>query len=415
MLLGLLMASLAHADEGWEAAIADSDLTPPRIIAVDKTHQKMLVFERHSPLALRATYPCTTGQAEGDKRIAGDLRTPEGIYFIEGKRTGGLDYEMYGGIAYTLNYPNPVDRLRRKTGHGIWIHSKGRDIVPRETKGCIALNRDDIANLDKTFAPGTPVAVAGEVATDASFSKQDLETARMLRERVRAWAQTWSARSQDMFSYYDPDAYSLAQDAPFHEFRGQKERLFKTLPWIHTTVDDIKVLHGPGYWVTWFDQYYRAPNHTSEGIRRLYWQPGKDGVMRIVGMEWVPADLGMEANYLEDVSPQVANAIEQWRKAWEQCDVEGYASWYDQEAVQGNRTGVAAIAGHKRELWATIRPVKVGLEGIRIVTTPDGVVADMTQDYRDTRGYRDRGLKTIHLKPYGASWRIVREDWTPLQ
>lgn len=415
LLFVLFAAGTSSAtDQGWNAAIADSDLTPRRILAVDKNHQRFLIFERHSPLALRGAFPCTTGQADGDKSTEGDLRTPEGVYFIEGKRTSGLDYGLYGGIAYTLNYPNPVDRLRRKSGSGIWIHSKGRDITPRETRGCIALNRGDIDSLAGTLAPGTPVAVADSVASDASFSKQDIETARNLRDRVYAWARAWSARSQEMFSFYDPDAYSLAQDAPFHAFKGQKERLFKTLPWIHTTVHDVKVLQGPGYWVTWFDQYYRAPNHTSEGVRRLYWQPGKDGVMRIVGMEWIPADLGMEDDYLEDVSPRVAELIEQWRKAWETCDVDAYASWYAEDARQADRVGVAAIADHKRELWATIRPVKVALEGVRVAITPEGVIADMTQDYKDTRGYRDKGVKTIHLKPYGASWRIVREDWAPL-
>lgn len=49
---------------------------------------------------------------------------------MEYKIASGLDFKEYGGIAYTLNYPNPVDKLRGKTGHGIWIHSKGLGIEP---------------------------------------------------------------------------------------------------------------------------------------------------------------------------------------------------------------------------------------------------------------------------------------------
>lgn len=413
--LALIIAapSAVAAAEGWGAIIADSDVTPRRVIAVDKSLQRLHIFERQSPLKLRNSFDCTTGQVVGDKKSEGDKRTPEGIYFIEHKQTRGLDYEMYGGIAYILNYPNPVDRLRQKSGSGIWIHSKGREIAPRETRGCIALNLNDIDRLDRDFAPGTPVAVANAVATDAAFTKQDIEIARKLHEKVRLWAKAWSARSADMFDYYDADAYSLAQDAPFHAFRNQKEHLFSILPWIHTTISDIRVLQGPGYWVTWFNQYYRAPNHTSEGIRRLYWQPDANNELRIVGMEWVPADLNMESAYLESITAEVSELINTWRDAWEKADAEAYAACYAPDAKQGDRTGIKAIRDHKLTLWQTIKPTKVALEGVRIEVTRDGVKADMTQDYRDTRGYRDSGIKIIHLQPHGATWRIVREDWAP--
>ena len=60
---------------------------------------------------------------------------------------------------------------------------------------------------------------------------------------------------------------------------------------------DIHVLEGPGYWVTWAEQFYTASNLSTEGIRRLYWQQGKDKKFRIVGMEWTPRDLGMRVDF----------------------------------------------------------------------------------------------------------------------
>ena len=88
-------------------------------MAVDKNRRAFLFFEKKSPLKLKYSFPCVTGQLAGDKQELNDLRTPEGIYFVEYKIASGLDFKEYGGIAYTLNYPNPVDRLRGKTGHGI--------------------------------------------------------------------------------------------------------------------------------------------------------------------------------------------------------------------------------------------------------------------------------------------------------
>lgn len=407
--------------EGWQLTMQDDPAIPPLLVAVEKATQRLFLYEKHSPLKLERELTCTTGQADGDKKTTGDLRTPEGIYFVVGKLSAGLDYEMYGGIAYTLNYPNPVDKLRGKTGHGIWIHSKGHDIVPRETKGCIAINRKDIDDIGPRLVAGTAVAVAAEIATDAGGApaqKQqptaaEATTRRKLESRVKAWADAWSARSPKLFDFYDANSYSLAQEAPFEEFKNQKERLFKQLPWVHTTVRNIRVMQGPGYWVTWFDQYYRAPNMTSEGVRRLYWQPDAQGELRIVGMEWVPGNVGMEAQYLEGVTPQVATFIEKWRKAWEKADAKTYASFYADDAKQQGRTGATAIRQHKQQLWAVAKPARVTLSGIRIVSDANGVTADMVQTYRDASGKQDVGTKTLKLHPHGSGWRIISEDWTP--
>jgi murein L,D-transpeptidase YafK len=58
---------------------------------------------------------------------------------VVSKLEGGLDYEKYGYEAYTLNYPNPIDKLRRKTGYGIWIYGRGVPITPNLTGGCVCL------------------------------------------------------------------------------------------------------------------------------------------------------------------------------------------------------------------------------------------------------------------------------------
>ncbi len=273
---------------GWQALILGHAVTPPRVVAVDKSRQTLFVFERQSPLRVADQYACTTGQADGDKLVRGDLKTPEGIYFVSQKLSSGLDFTKYGNEAYTLNYPNPVDRLRKKTGYGIWIHGRGTPIVPKETQGCVALNNGDIAILGKNLPPGTPVALASAVSFNPVAPTQDRTLLATLEKRTQAWAKAWSGRSKTMFDYYDPEAYSIAQGETFSAFRAQKERLFKQLPWIETRVQNVQAMQGPGYWVTWFQQDYRAPNLSAKGVRRLYWQRDARGEMRIVGMEWAP-------------------------------------------------------------------------------------------------------------------------------
>lgn len=298
MTAGVLLACLASSPAGadnWQASVYDMGL-PARVVAVDKARQLFHLYEKKSPLALKYMYPCTTGQVDGDKQIINDMRTPEGVYFVEYKIANGLDFKEYGGIAYTLNYPNPVDRLRGKTGHGIWIHSKGFGIVPRDTRGCIAIGLQEIDEVGPMLLPGTPVVVAEHVPTD-SIPALDNGTARHLRTRMEQWTRSWAARSSKLFDFYDAEAYTKAMPESFTAFRANKERLFKLFAWINIFNREVHVMEGPGYWVTWAEQFYRAPNLSTEGIRRLYWQRGKDNQFRIVGMEWLPRNLGMQAAF----------------------------------------------------------------------------------------------------------------------
>ncbi len=281
----------------WQPRIPNAAL-PPRIVAVDKSQQQFYLYneKQDNLLELAYQYPCTTGQKDGDKEVVNDLRTPEGVYFVVYKIAKGLDFKEYGGIAYTLNYPNPVDKLRGKTGYGIWIHSKGDGITPKVTKGCIAIDLDNIDQVGPLLTSGTAVVV-GETLDVSALPSSDDGTAKHLRRRMEQWTRAWADRSQDFFDFYDGASYSKAMPETFKAFRSNKERLFKRLDWINIFNRQVHVLEGPGYWVTWSEQYYRAPNLSTEGIRRLYWQRDADNVFRIVGMEWIPSDLGMQAAF----------------------------------------------------------------------------------------------------------------------
>lgn len=272
----------------WHASITGHDASPTNLIAVDKKQQTLFLFERHSPLRLVNKFSCTTGQNLGDKLVAGDLKTPEGIYFVVRRLTSDLDYEKYGYEAYTLNYPNPIDKLRRKTGNGIWIHGRGVPITPNLTEGCVSLNNTDIAMLGKTLTPGAPVALAEGISFLPQTPPDEAATIRDLYRKTYGWAKAWSAKSNTFFDYYDAESYTIAQGESFASFRAQKERVFKHVKRIDVAVQNVHALQGPGYWVTWFQQDYNASNMANKGVRRLYWHKDKKGELRIVGMEWEP-------------------------------------------------------------------------------------------------------------------------------
>lgn len=413
VLLFLLWPAAGHA-EGWKAVVSPLPHGPVRFVGIDKDEQSLYLFRRQSPLRVERKYVCTTGQASGDKAREGDLRTPEGVYFIERRLDSGLDWDLYGGLAHTLNYPNPVDVLNGKTGSGIWIHGRGQAVTPRETKGCVALNSPDMSHLDPELVGGMPVVIARDVEMqNANTPEYEAEEAEVL-ERLRGWAGAWRERSEDYLDYYDGDKYSRAQRRSFASFASHKRNLFGRLPYVQLMLSDVQALKGPDYWVTWFGQFYRANTLVSQGIKRLYWQRDDEGVFRIVGREWQRKNLNLLPVFRSRVEASARSFVERWRKTWEAGDLDGYVRVYDDRAVQGSRIGKSAIREHKIGIWGSAAPESVEFDNIRVSLHSEGAQVEFVQKYRNTSGYADVGVKTLVLRPVGDAWTILREEWRAL-
>lgn len=402
-----LSIPVVPAYAGWQAYVSVEASQLPMLVTVDKSSQSAQFFGQKASELASNKVPCSSGQVKGDKQREGDKKTPEGIYFVEKRRTSGLDYALYGDEAYTLNYPNPVDKLRKKDGHGIWIHGRGAPIVPRETKGCIALNNPDIADLNTKVTINTPVILAEQVVPYFGAGPEFVE----LKAKTQQWVVAWQNRAPEYLQMFSPEAYSKSMNESFSSFTERKKRLFSRLPWIITWANDVNVLQGPDYWVTWFDQYYRAPNLVSQGVRRLYWQKNDAGEFKIVGMEWKERKIGIEKAYLDAVAANVHNFLNDWVTDWQNGAIDGYISKYADNAVQGSRRGSDSIAKQKRALWEQKKPAKIMLSDIKMKMSRRGLEVSINQYYEDSTGYSDQGRKTLVLQPKGDHWVIVSEEW----
>jgi len=298
IVLALSLFPSAGLCEGWQAPLTDSDKGPKRFVAIDKNSQMFFLLERKSPLHVVEKIPCTTGLLLGDKLKEGDLRTPEGVYFITSRLDGGLDWEQYGDLAFPLNFPNPVDIIKGKTGHGIWIHGRGNTITPYETKGCVALNTPDIRGLDTKLELRMPVVIGNRVSLDKSPETIAREADEVVAA-THAWAKAWESKSEAFFEFHDPQKFAISQGQPFSAFRNQKEGLFKKLPWILVAVEDVRAVAGPDYWVTYFIQFYRSPSLISQGVKRLYWQKNDKDKWAVVGMEFEQMEPTLAGKYVK--------------------------------------------------------------------------------------------------------------------
>ena len=134
-------------------------------IAVDTSRARLYLFENTAQgLTLLADYYISVGKSGIDKSAEGDLRTPLGVYFV----TSNLDRkslkEFYGAGALPINYPNPYDVLRGRSGSGIWLHGTPPtqfSRAPKATDGCVVLANPDLLRIIKTVEiRTTPVVLA---------------------------------------------------------------------------------------------------------------------------------------------------------------------------------------------------------------------------------------------------------------
>lgn len=340
LLLSCLLIPVTASAE-WTARLASP--APEYLLAADKSRKLLFQVERFTgaPVITRQ-FDCIHGRREGDKQKEGDLRTPEGVYFITHKITQKLDFMEYGPHAFNLNYPNPVDRLRKKTGSGIWLHSKGQPIAGLTTRGCMAIEQDEITDLVPILVPGTPVVIAEHLegspfmpeepsaepsmppapaagplppsATSAPLpavlsNAENTPTAaaektapekttlpvsappagdgeKILRQTL-TWIDDNQRGSEDIFLLYDQKNYPRASREKISALHKRIRDDFRKREDLFLDRAGVRVIEGPGYWVSCFIKSYLYRGEYFHGLQALYWVPDDRGEYRIVGEIWI--------------------------------------------------------------------------------------------------------------------------------
>ena len=390
-----------------EDIVVYKSILPQRFMLVDKKQQVCTLYGvNEEPIS----YICSSGQVDGDKEIEGDKKTPEGAYFITGSILEGLDFEEYGSRAYPLNYPNPIDTIEEKTGYGIWVHGKGQSFKPRGTRGCVAFPEKDILTLYPNFIVSYPVIIGETVTLDAGEPSSDYL---QVRDAVFSWARAWSEQADSFFTHYDS-----SKRANFKLFQGRKQYFFSRFPFTFVDIETPYVVRKGRYYTTWFRQYYYAPNMLIEGTRYLYWELGKDNIPRIIAEEWKPGTTPeTKERFKQKMIVQVKAFLEQWKQAWEECNLKEYIAMYSTNALQGNLRGTKAISMAKERTWKRKKPQHISIENIRVSFTPKGIEVHFKQIYQASGNYRDIGEKTLFIIPRSnvtSQWRIVKETWTKM-
>ena len=148
-------------------------------IAIDASRSRLYLFEnlastrsatepdRAPRLKLIADFYISVGLSGIEKVSEGDKRTPLGVYYITSTLNPANLPDLYGVGALPINYPNPLDVQRGKTGSGIWLHGTPSDQfvrAPQASDGCVVLSNPDLERVLATVQiRTTPVVIAPEL------------------------------------------------------------------------------------------------------------------------------------------------------------------------------------------------------------------------------------------------------------
>jgi len=159
---------------------------------------------------------------DGDKREEGDLRTPVGVYKLKSLLNKVDDF--YGPFAFVTEYPNLLDKINHKNGHGIWIHGlplKGkRD--NNNTRGCIVMDNEMLKKLKKEIdykntylliSEDTPLTAAkGEIASILAF--------------IYKWRRAWKNNDFESYKNFYDSSFKYADKKDLKQFLEYKKRVF---------------------------------------------------------------------------------------------------------------------------------------------------------------------------------------------
>lgn len=148
-------------------------------IAIDASRSRLYLFENLNPprassdssrqprLKLIGDFYISVGLSGIEKAVEGDKRTPLGVYYITSSLNPADLPDLYGVGALPINYPNPLDVQRGKTGSGIWLHGTPSEQfvrAPQASDGCVVLSNPDLERLLATVQiRTTPVVIAPEL------------------------------------------------------------------------------------------------------------------------------------------------------------------------------------------------------------------------------------------------------------
>ena len=366
-------AEPGRIDNRWEGPIVyhSAQNAPIHLILVEKAIQKLHLYRYDGSYQLIKTYSCGTGERKGQKRVENDEKTPEGIYFNT-KIYRDRNITIFGDRAFELNYPNAFDDIAGSGGRGIYIHGSNRKVAPYSTNGCVALDNNDLEDLDRRIEfDKTPIIIGERLPYTFSKPKRDVSKLAALFRQAMI-----------------PKKYAREKiDFPGITILSYRDNL--------VSFGAVKVKSTPAV----------------SAVSRLYLAEPDEGLMVLVKREWsekkpVPT-VAKKAPTATGEKQVIAALVRTWEAAWENKRLEAYIAHYHPGFI-GNGKNLQEWKRYKRRLNGKYKKISVTVSDLKTRTTGNQSRAWFKQKYRSD-AFKSDGYKVLEFRKKDNKWKIFRE------
>lgn len=262
----------------WSTKLIDKDLrfgyyeSTDTLLICEKDRSSLNLYRKANKgkqehFELLKTIPAFTGKFNGDKLSQGDRRTPVGVYTLT-QKLNTVD-PFYGPMAFVTSYPNLYDKIRGKSGDGIWIHglpiSGDRDNF---TKGCIAIDNNELTSLDQKIDYKNTLLVIDNKPKESLNIPYS-----MIMAQLYKWRFAWKYNDfQSYLSFYDT-TFVRHDGMEYYDFKTYKQRIFDKKESKEILFTNLNIIPYPGersnlFMVT-FNETYSSENHRFSGPKIL--------------------------------------------------------------------------------------------------------------------------------------------------
>lgn len=256
-------------------------------IAIDASRSRLYLFENQTPpgptegltapprLKLVGDFYISVGLSGIEKSVEGDKRTPLGVYYITSTLNPDSLPDLYGVGALPINYPNPLDQARGKTGSGIWLHGTPREQfvrAPQASDGCVVLSNPDLERLLATVRiRTTPVVIAPELQWVRPETQQ--ADRRAFEATLEAWRAARSeGRPEQLRAFYASEFFPTPNGSGRNNLSRNNQGI---------ELKDVSLLRWQDSQDTMVVTFGELPQGQSRGVtRRQYWSQ-EDGQWKI--------------------------------------------------------------------------------------------------------------------------------------
>ena len=388
------------------------------IIVVDKQFQKLYVFHKNGTFSKVFEAACSTGKKPGSKQVAGDAKTPNGIFFATKILHKPGPPEVYGSMAFPLDYPTISDKRAGRDGNNIWIHGTTKTLLPTQSNGCVVLHDSEMQRLANfIYLNKTPVIISEFLKwvpqNQVSPSKSELE--RILTSWNKAFIEN-DIKTIDSLYLQGSEIKGKRREELNNKVKYSKNlnKHFILQP------RDISILQENNNAVIIFDQIFAVNNNNSfqgfynklilEKINNK-WYVVDDATTPAVTTKTL-AQVNSKQNETKSTSKEaVRNLVNKWVASWQSGDMKTYRSCYAPN-FRSKEMNLNAWVSHKADVRQNSKNIHIRIDNLQISADANIATAVFTQNYSSSI-LKNKGKKKLELRKINDEWKISKELMQP--